>query len=597
MQDKSHQILSEIGPTTDADKDFAVSPTSAITSVTGVLGSAIEGKQSDFAMVKSGPIKLDLLEIESEATYKIHIVGPGRPQPLPITAAEISKYQRLEIETFVIDFFFPLFMEVFGYKDNLKGGGIASDTGPIEKFIESTEVFLKTTPEVYEMIKGGDYLGASEKAVELYIVGNLDSKLEELSMAAFDVIKDKAIKGGFKVGNLSAGDVQKKIGRIATILKVINTAMLAGDFIIIGDNIENSRQFEAWTIKARSAKVTLSPKESIVRTRGNKAIEAEIKNLEEGGDTHPFFVWKSSGKYGYIQDTKGNKGASFESSDSKITYYSNTSASDLPEENNWEYVYVEAFLGSQSIGKDTVKLNLRKSVYEIIPDGITLSGKENSVSAAKLYIERTDGTSSDFSDKKVVWTTAGKYGRLNGNGGKSTAITTFGSNSINYECTDKDTKKAVEKVYARIYSKSSVDGEYFLFEELEATININNDDKIIIKHYALETRSSQGQGATNCMKNDMWGTAVAKEPDAVSYTWRLIDVERNIIGASKSYSWKEGEGQTIHPFFPGILIYGVNNLGANYWIGYGGRSYDCRNNTLPPFAPNKGMAEVIITLK
>jgi hypothetical protein len=99
------------------------------------------------------------------------------------------------------------------------------------------------------------------------------------------------------------------------------------------------------------------------------------------------------------------------------------------------------------------------------------------------------------------------------------------------------------------------------------------------------------------MQNDMWGTIVEIEPNAVSYTWRLIDVERNIIGASKSYSWKEGEGQTTHPFFPGILIYGVNNLGGSYWVGYAGRSYDCRNNSLPEFPENKGTAEVIITLK
>lgn len=597
MQDKSHQILSEIGPTTDADKDFAVSPTSAITSVTGVLGSAIEGKQSDFAMVKSGPIKLDLLEIESEASYKIHIVGPGRPQPLPITAAEISKYQRLEIETFVLDFFFPLFMEVFGYKDNLKGGGIDSNSGPVEKFIESTEVFLKATPEVYEMIKGGNYFRASEKTFELFIVGTLDSKLEELSMSAFEVLKDKATKGGFKVGNLSTGDVEKKIGRIATILKVINAAMLAGDFIIIGDNIENSRQLENWTIKARSAKVTLSPKESTVRSRGSKVIEAEIKNLEEGGDTHPFFVWKTSGEFGYIQDTKGNKGESFESSDAKITYYSNTSAADLPEENNFEYVYVEAFLGSQSIGKDTVKLNLRKSVYELKPNGITLSGKKGNANSAKLHLERTDGSAPDFSDKKVVWTTAGQYGKLARSLDFSTSITTYGSNSIHYECTDKDTKKASEKVFARIYAKSSDGNDYFLYEELEATININNDDKTIVRHYALQQVNTTGGANPNCMTADTWGTYVAKEPNAVSYTWTLLEVEKTIIGVPKIYSWKEGEGQTVHPYFPGLLQYGLNNLGGQYFVGYAGRSYHCTNNTLLPLFSNKGMAEVVITLK
>ncbi len=594
MQDKFHQILGSIGPTTDADKDFAISPTSAATSITGVLGTAIEGNQSGFAESKSGPIKLDLLEIESEATYKIHIVGPGRPLPKAVTAAEISKYQRLEIETFVIDFFFPLFMEVFGYKDVFKDGGVDLGSGPVGKFISKTEVFLKTTPEVYEMIKGGDYLRAADKALELYIVGNLDSKLEELSMDAFEVIKDKAVKGGFKVGDLSAGDVEKKIGRIAAILKVINTAMLAGDFMRISDNIENSRQLEDWTIKARSAKVTLSPKEATVRSRGNKSIEAEIKNLEEGGDTHPFFVWKTSGEFGYIQDTKGNKGDSFESSDSKVTYYSTTSSSDLPEENNFEYIYVEAFLGSNSIGKDTVKLNLRKSVYEIKPNGVTLSGKEGNANSVKLYLERTDGSVPDFSDKKVVWTTNGNYGKLKGNGGFSTSITTYGTNSIHYECTDKETEKASEKVFARIYSKSSVDGEYFLYEELEANININNEDNVIIKYVPISTYS-WGPVEVGIYTNCGSGThfLIDPEPNAESYTATVIEFSPEVIprvtGTTRTWSATAPTAESGKYEFAAIA---TGSGSSPTWIG----APDCAKFAAAASA-RKGIARVVIKLK
>jgi hypothetical protein len=599
MQDKSHVVLSAINSGTVADQNFAISPTAGATSFNGVLGNEIEGKSGEVGIMKSGPIKLDLLEIESEATYKLHVVGPGISHPQPVTTAEFAKLTRLEIETFAIDFMFPLIMETLGNKDVLKKKGINIGEGPVERFIESTESFLKLAPDVYELVKNGDYMGAARKSLELLYADAFDGAFETLSLIAYDIILDGATVSGFKVPKLAESNAEKVVGKTSKWLKIINTAMLGGDFIRIGMGILDSRQFEEWTIKARSAKVSLTPKESTVRSRGSKAIEAKIINLEEG-DTHPFFVWKSSGKFGYIQDTKGNKGESFESSDFKITYYSNTSASELPEENNWEYVYVEAFLGSQSIGKDTVKLNLRKSVYELKPDGITLTGKKggiNNANSVGLYIERTDGSAPDFSDKKVVWTTTGAHGRLNGRGGTSTTITTYGTNSINYKCTDEDTKKATEKVYAKIYAESSDGSDYFLYEELEATININNDDKTIIKHYALESRSSQGQGVSNCMQNDIWGTIVEIEPNAVSYTWRLIDVERNIIGASKSYSWKEGEGQTTHPFFPGILIFGVNNLGGSYWVGYAGRSYDCRNNSLPEFPENKGTAEVIITLK
>ncbi len=105
MEDKSHEILSDINSGTPSDKDFAISPTAGATSFNGVLGSEIEGKSNEVFLIKSGPIKLDLLENESEATYKLHVVGPGISHPQPVTTAEIAKLTRLEVETFAIDFF------------------------------------------------------------------------------------------------------------------------------------------------------------------------------------------------------------------------------------------------------------------------------------------------------------------------------------------------------------------------------------------------------------------------------------------------------------------------------------------------------------
>lgn len=594
LEDKSFEILSDINSGTTADKDLAISPTAGATSFTGVLGSEVEGKSSEVFLMKSGPIKLDLLENESEATYKLHVVGPGISHPQPVTTAEIAKLTRLEIETFAIDFLFPLIMETFGNKDFLKKKGINIGEGPVERFIESTESFLKLTPDVYELVKNGDYLGAARKSLELLYSNAFDGAFETLSLVAYDIILDGATVGGFKVPKLTESNAEKVVGKTAKWLKIINTAMLGGDFIRIGMGILDSRQFEEWTIKARSAKVSLSPKEATVRSRGSKAIEATIKNLESGGDTHPFFVWKSSGKYGYIQDAKGNKGESFESSASKITYYSITSAAHLTEENNWEYVYVEAFLGSQSIGKDTVKLNLRKSVYEIKPNGITLSGKKGNANSATLYLERTDGSAPDFSDKKVVWSTDGKYGQLKGNGGFSTSITTYGINNILYECTDKVTEKASGKVFARVYAKSSAGGDYFLYEELEATININNEDDVIIKYVPISV-ISWGPTITGIYTNCGSGTIfyIDPEPNAESYSATVIEFSPEVIprvtGTSKS--WSATAATNVNGKYEfGYILSGAGS--SPTWIG-------------PPecgkFAANaaarKGTARVIIKLK
>ncbi len=589
---QSHQILSAVGPASPSDRDFAVSPTAAATSVIGVLGSAIEGNQGDVAEVKSGPFKLDLEEMESEATYKLHVIGPGRPLQMPVTEAERSKHERLTIETFVIDFMFPLIMEIYGWKDDLLKQKIDIGSGPIERFIGATEVFLKAAPEVYETVKSGDYLGASKKAVELLYTGAVEGNLENLSVLAFDVMADVATSAGLKIP--ASASAEKIVGRGAKILQVINTAMLAGDFIRISDGIESSRNMEDWTIRARSTQVTLLPKEATVRSRGSKEITAEVKNLEEQGDTHPYFVWKTSGKYGYIQDTKGNRGESFDSSDPKVTYYSTTSANLLEQENNWEYVYVEAFLGSQSLGKDTVKLNLRKSVYEIKPNGVTLSGKEGSANNAKLHIEPTDGSVMDFSDKKVVWTTGGQHGKLKGPGGFSTTITSFGDNSIHYECTDKDTKQATEKVYARIYAKSAVGDDYFLYEELEATININNEDNIIIKYVSISVVQWGPEEVgvyTNCGAGTIF--YIDPEPNAESYTATVIEFGPEVIprvtGTTRTWSANAATNADGQYEFAYILAAAGS---SPTWIG----PPDC-GKFIAGAAARKGTARVIIRLK
>ncbi|HCX76998.1 MAG TPA: hypothetical protein DHU93_18030, partial [Algoriphagus sp.] len=250
---------------------------------------------------------MPLEDKESEAEYKLHIVGPGISSTNPKTEAEFLKMTRLEVETFAIDFMFPLIMEIFGYKGDLKEGGIDIKNGRVEAFIEKTEVFLKASPDVYDEIKKGQYAAALKKGIEKVETGLIESTFKEMAFTGFDIMTEfgkNYVKDFPKVDASKYDEVFESAGRV---LKVLNSALLAGDFLRIGLDFRNSRQFEEWTVTARSAKVSLLPAEATVSSRGNKEIKAEIKNLEEeGGDNFPYFKWSTSGKYGYIQDKKGN---------------------------------------------------------------------------------------------------------------------------------------------------------------------------------------------------------------------------------------------------------------------------------------------------
>ncbi|GMQ33899.1 hypothetical protein [Algoriphagus taiwanensis] len=586
-------LIDNLGGNTPAKEDFIIDPASAANSLTGILGSLVENIQSEIAAKTSGPASLPLEDKESEAEYRLHIVGPGISSTNPKTEAEFLKLTRLEVETFAIDFMFPLIMEIFGYKGELKEGGIDIKNGRVEAFIEKTEVYLKASPDVYDEIKKGQYSGALRKAVEKVYAGTVESKFSDLAWLGFDLMREFGkdyVKGFPKVDPSKSEEVFESAGRV---LKVLNSALLAGDFLRIGLDFRNSRQFEEWTVTARSAKVSLLPAEATVSSRGNKEIKAEIKNLEEeGGDNFPYFKWSTSGKYGYIQDKKGNKGKEFDSSDKEIIYYSETSASDLPEENNFEYVYLEAYYKNQLIGRDTTVLNLKKSSYMLKPGGLVLSGKEDLINSAKLFIEPVNQRDADFTGKKVVWTTEGKHGRFVSLDGISNVITSYDTNSITYVCSDKETKKGTETVKARIYEKSAVDGEYFLYEELTLQIEIDNSDNIKIITVDLQVKSFQNQTGNylNCGSGVHF--LIDPQPNAISYTAKIIDfypAPNIMVGRSSTWSADKVPDEDGKYEFSYVFVKSGSRPENKGWPDCGGFAAEA--------GKYKGKAQVVIRLK
>lgn len=361
---QGNEIFSKsINSNSIADKDTVIDPVAGITSFTGVVGAWIEDKDMDFAAVKSGPVELLLEDNESEATYKLRIVGAGAPGTnAAVSDQEISKLSRLEIETFAIDFLFPVVMELVGSKDDIKKiTGKDLINGPIVEFISKTEVVLKALPGAYEEVRKGRYRIALQKAIEGIVDANNGKLFQDLvkittyclEMAVGSVYYVPGSKYLFE-------EVEKKI----QVLKNIDRCLLASDIIRMGIDIGASAQLEEWTITARASQVTLLPKESEVVPFLQQKITCEIKNFREtGGDTHAYYVWTTTGKYGKLTDTKGHTNlASFESADHEVFYYSNASLSDLGDGDNLEYIYVTAYFGGVKIGTDTAVINVKKEL-------------------------------------------------------------------------------------------------------------------------------------------------------------------------------------------------------------------------------------------
>lgn len=587
--------LSNIGKGTGSELDFPVNATTGFTTATGAIGAAIDGSIQNADVVTTEPKSLSLADNEDEKSYKVRVVGAGGVNhSIQLTDLEQIKQIRLSVETFVLDFFLPIGMQMVGWKGELNTAGFNVGDGPLVSFIDQMEVIINASPATYDKIKAGDYKGAL--ATFLLYISSEGSGNKYFGQVLEDVIivaKYLASKLNIDIQGVSDNLDTKAISKFANILKIVNTAMAGQDLARVSFGISMSNNIEEWTLTARSAKVSLLPGEATVSSRGNKEIKAEIKNLEEeGGDNFPYFKWSTSGNFGYIQDRKGNKGKSFDSSDKEIIYYSETSASDLPEENNFEYVYVEAYYKNQLIGRDTTVLNLKKSNYMLKPGGLVLSGKEDLINSAKLFIEPVNGRDPDFSGKKVVWSTEGKHGRFVSLEGISNVVTTYGSNTMTYVCSDKETEKGTETVKARIYEKSAVDGEYFLYEELTLEIEIDNSDNIKIITVDLQVKSFSNQTGNylNCGSGVHF--LIEPDPDAVSYTARIIDFSPGaniMIGRSATWSATKAPDENGKYEFSYVFVKSGSRPVNKGWPDCGGFAAEAGKYS--------GKAQVIIRLK
>ncbi|WP_336517002.1 hypothetical protein [Pollutibacter soli] len=605
--DNGNMTTETIESTTRTQTETSVDPSGGFTSVAGVLGAWIEGpdKVQEFFAMKSGPFDIPMADDEKEGEYKLRIVGPGFPGTnKTISSQEIEKLTQLEIETLALDFLLPVMMEVVGNKDDLALiDGSRHVTGPLETFIEKTGSAIKLMPPVYEEMRKGNYKGATQKFIEaLYLELNaaLFEDMVKLTAGVLEMLAQQ------KYYIPSGADVFKDAERKTKILKVIDLGLFATDLARMGFHIAKSSQLEEWTVRARGPKVTLLPDSSTLVPLMEQKITCEIKNfVESGGDTHAFYEWKTSGKYGKISDTKGHVNqVSFNTSDNIVSYQSLATASQLKDGDNIDYIYVTVKFGSTVIGRDTAIVNVKKNKFEMNPKGVTLSGKKyaGSWNEVMMKLNKVDkkneiGADPDV-DWKIVWSTAGKYGKLLGPGvDNMTTITQYNTNSISYECQDDDTKEAVEKISAKIYSKLKIETEYVFYDEVFGEVKINNDDKKKILHIPFSfVHGDTSTPASTYTSYKCWkgnGVFVPRDPEAKMYTLRFYNISSVTIGAPSTVSWYADKNPGYAP-----AAYAADGwVDGKWFVTY---SWGSANGPRPGHSsagPKSGMAEVTIILK
>jgi hypothetical protein len=604
MKSGNQVLQTDIKESTKADRDFVVDPVGAINSVTGEIGKWIEDKDQQSAVVKTGPNKMELDENEPSAEYAIRIVGPGFQKTF-LTNDEFDRLSQIYLETFALDVVLPGIAAALSVND-MMATPVNPDLNLKKKLLEIVRGQWKAVPEIYDDVVKGEYKTACWKLLENLYKDGSKELLKEIAIITVQIYSlDKSY---------SLAPITERIDKMVKILGVMDAAMTAGDIARIRYHHGSSNRSDQWKILARSSQVRLEPSEAAVLQNQYKRVSAIIKNLQLPKDVHAFYEWTCTGKFGEIKDNKGHSGGNFASSDSFVTYLPST-AINLKDEDNLEYIYVTAKLGDKIIGRDTTVLNVRKNkeAYVINPSGVTLSGKEKEYSSTRLYLEPADGDTkwkipNSIFEYKIIWSTSGKYGKIRYIHDLATTMTVNDDDDIVYECLDKDTKEGKETVTARIYSrlKGLANSDYRFHSEATATININNDDKKRILHITMTTlhRDKKEGPFTDYYGNTFnsyfhWAgnvIEVPQDPQAKSYSLRYVYTDVRVIPQPVGESWAADKLPFNTP--PDWVRPALNN--GVYTIVH---SWGSSQGGVPPtdgHADGKGghgTAEVIITLK
>lgn len=592
-------IKERIGGTDTSEKDIPVSPTGAITSFTGTLRDWALGKGPEFAMTENGPVNLPLKDAESEATYKVRIIGPGAGNlgGLSLTSSERDKLNRLVLETFAMDFFLPFIFDVIGMKDVL--------SIPESKFttlVTAIDNFVKTTPIIEKLLEDGDY-GKALK--ETMLLGT-----NEFANAAFDDMVKAVALGGLEIIKANkAGSVTESAEEIGKKAKSLLNAMKYADIIIkivdynrLMDHIVLSDYNVEFTAKVKADDLVMTPKEETIVPFSYHNIKVETKTTLADGESF-VYKWSTPGKFIYLWH-QSKKSLEVETSSANIAYRSDTKAADLSDENNFDIIKVEVFTKKGTtltrIGDAKATINVKKIKLVMKPDKITLKGGQS----VRLYLERTDGVNDIVSnaslDYKVEWETAGAYGKFNGT---LKSATTMG-NALNYEVLDKEVKEAKENITARVYFKAKTDTEWTLRESVKGVINISNDPNKIVLDVALEVRTWDISTATRCNVGGNFMAVVPVHPKAVKYTVTFYGFKKPFRWDNRTSSWKPGQTPPVEYGYPGA---GPNQILNNQYYftisrswGDGPKRDDCLSKLdhyIEVYKPLGGRANIVIEIE
>jgi len=549
--------------------------------------------------------ELEIADGRTAETYELAVVGPGRgAADRALTEIEEEKLEELTIETFVMDYFIPILLDIGGNRDIYSSKELQQATA----ITDVVAPVLKSHNPTYEAVKNQDFETAiNEFFPFLYGDIRLSNDLRNILGSLYELVEDGSSPNSFIQSQELIQEGEIRYIKITAFL--IRSMKESVGIPCINKRLGVSAPLESWEIVIREGKVKLNPE--IVNTvpfDEPKEIRATVfYDLQDGEQLE--FEWSTTSRFGgVLNDYQGQDGTSFTTKSERVAFFSNASTTQLGDEDNLEQVTVKAYVVSggnrDELGEATIDANVKKKRFEIKPDGITIDGNDRLV----LRLRHTDGVTAipnDQYDYRIEWRCLGNHGLLRG---ISTSYFELNSPNMEYQADDTEVAEGEEEFQALIYARRKGTNESFkLIDDPEATITIENNELVVYDYVNVSVRTSgptvtgdfTSFGVATVWAYEPWADSDPRIPEGFeveSYSIRIIERIPDLIPSCTRTSgfWAVNEDfeSRLDELGTMAVVCGTSGISSPTWL-WDGSSMD---PLIAGANATKGYAQVTIRL-
>lgn len=442
--------------------------------VLSTIWDAVTGKGLKKFIKDTPPVSLPLEDDEYAAKYQVRVVGfsPNSPKNLTMTSKEIDRYAIIQLETLTFDFTLPFASTLVGFKENI--AGISQEDKKI--LVTAVDAMITSTPSALEPFVDGDFKTAFINLTKSWGTGLINNGVLDPNLK--ELISFIVRKGKLTIDLDDVGLLKKLFGPIAITdaLYQLNDSFLR----ILGDSL-NAKNLESWEVIVSKSKVTLTPRNTIIKAEKDKEYEINIPDQQSlpQGETLEYVI-TTTGSYGDLYTIDGiNSNASLTTNENKFIF--KAKGENLQAERNIDSIRVKAYtkdnVGNTAlIGEDSTTVIIVEDELKIAPNGATIAGGTD-LTLQLVTAEGKPFTGLENVDYKIEWNISANYGLIGG--GYTDTEETFNNNKIVYECFDEDVEQGVDYVTAKVYYIGPSTGNEILQQEVEGIINVNNKENVI----------------------------------------------------------------------------------------------------------------------